>query len=121
MKLTQNPKTKLVTVTKDNGEQIKLYGLLHCTSTKAVLLDETAPYMQDMLSQALISQCPKLISDLVFLDAYQLAAVSASTDRLEEQRPVSQEMRRELWRENKNKIRKTKAKNQNEVPENGEA
>lgn len=121
MKITQDPKTKLVTVTKDDGEQIKLHGLLHCTSTKASLLGEDADYAQDMISAALVSQNQKQISDLVFLDAYQLAAVEGNVGPLEKQRPVSIEMKREIWRENKAKVRKSKAKNDNEVPEKKEA
>lgn len=121
MKITQNPKTHLVTVTNDNGEKIKLYGLLHCTSHKASVLNEEAPYMELMLAKALESQDPKLIRDLVFLDSYQLAAVEGNVTRLEEQREVSVEMKREIWRENKSKVRKSKARSKNEVPEKKEA
>lgn len=121
MKITQNPKTYLVTVTKDDGEKIDLYGLLHCTSTKASLLNEEAPYMLDMLSKALQSQDAKLIRELVFLDSYQLAVVEGNVTRLEKQRSVSTEMKRDIWKENKAKVRKSKARSKNEVPEKKEA
>lgn len=121
MKITQNPKTKLATVINDEGKAIKLHGLLHATSTKAQLLDEDCSYAQDMLKKAIETQDAKLIRELVFLDSYQLAAVEGNVTRLEEQRPVSQELKRTIWRENKAKVRKTTAKSKNEVPEKKEA